>query len=90
MRATQYDLNITNQNVAQATSEISQSATRIQSLVTGTGALLDENGNLIVDGQGNPIFTTDGSGLYSKQKIFSSRIIKSIPKLYIHAAFMMR
>ena len=66
MRATQYDLNITNQNVAQATSEISQSATRIQSLVTGTGALLDENGNLIVDGQGNPIFTTDGSGLYSK------------------------
>lgn len=66
MRATQYDLNITNQNVAQATSEISQSATRIRSLVTGTGALLDENGNLIVDGQGNPIFTDSGGGLFSK------------------------
>lgn len=66
LRATQYDLNQTNQNVASAQSQINQEATKITSLVTGTGAQLDENGNLIVDGQGNPIFTTDGSGLYSK------------------------
>lgn len=66
LRATQYDLNQTNHNVALAQSQINQEATKITSLVTGTGALLDENGNLIVDGQGNPIFTTDGSGLYSK------------------------
>lgn len=66
LRATQYDLNQTNHNVALAQSQINQEATKITSLVTGTGALLDENGNLILDGQGNPIFTTDGSGLYSK------------------------
>lgn len=66
LRATQYDLNATNHNVALAQSQINQEATKITSLVTGTGAQLDENGNLIVDGQGNPIFTTDGSGLYSK------------------------
>ena len=66
LRATQYDLNATNHNVALAQSQINQEATKITSLVTGTGAQLDENGNLIVDGDGNPIFTTDGSGLYSK------------------------
>ena len=66
LRATQYDLNATNHNVALAQSQINQEATKITSLVTGTGAQLDENGNLIVDANGNPIFTTDGSGLYSK------------------------
>ena len=45
---------------------INLSATKITSLVTGTGAQLDSNGNLIVDANGNPIFTTTGNGLYSK------------------------
>lgn len=66
LRATQYDLNQTNQNVALAQAQINVDANKITSLVTGTGAELDENGDLILDADGNPIFTTDGSGLYSK------------------------
>ena len=66
LRATQYDLSQTNQNVALAQSEIRQDATKITSLVTGTGAILDETGHLVLDANGNPIFTTNGSGLYSK------------------------
>ena len=40
--------------------------TGIQSLAVGTGAQLNADGTLVVDAQGNPIFTTTGSGLYSK------------------------
>ena len=80
LRATQYDLNATNHNVALAQSQINQEATKITSLVTGTGALLDENGNLIVDGQGNPIFTTDGSGLFSKIEQNSQQILLRVVK----------
>ena len=66
LRATQYDLDATNRDVANAQAQITLDATKITSLVTGTGALLDANGNLVVDQQGNPVFTTTGEGLFSK------------------------
>jgi phage minor structural protein len=66
LRATQYDLNQTNANVANAQSQITVTQTGIRSLCTGTGAQLNDNGTLKVDANGNPIFTTTGSGLYSK------------------------
>lgn len=49
-----------------AWASINLKSNQITSLVTGTGAQLDSDGNLIVDQQGNPIFTTTGAGLYSK------------------------
>lgn len=39
--------------------------TGINSLAVGTGAQLNADGTLVVDSQGKPIFTTEGSGLYS-------------------------
>ena len=49
-----------------AWASINLKSTQISSLVTGSGVQLDSNGNLIVDQQGNPIFTTTGGGLYSR------------------------
>lgn len=67
LRATQYDLNQTNENVSLATTQITLNKTEISSLATGTGAQIDpQTGLLVVDGNGNPIFTTEGNGLYSK------------------------
>ena len=80
LRATQYDLSQTNQNVALAQSEIRQDATKITSLVTGTGAVLDETGHLVLDANGNPIFTTNGSGLYSKISQNASQIALRVVK----------
>ena len=53
-------------SLLEAWASIDLKSNQITSLVTGTGAQLDSNGNLVVDAQGNPIFTTTGSGLYSK------------------------
>lgn len=66
MRATQYDLNQTNMNVAAAQAQINIDKTGIASLVTGTGAQLNADGTLVTDSHGNPIFVTTGGGLYSK------------------------
>ena len=53
-------------SLLEAWASINLKSNQITSLVTGTGAQLDANGNLIVDQQGNPIFVTTGGGLYSK------------------------
>lgn len=48
-------------------SAITLDATKISSLVTGTGAQLGADGHLVVDPiTGDPVFTTTGGGLYSK------------------------
>ena len=66
LRAYQTDLERTDADVKRAFAELSLDATKISSLVTGSGVMLDQDGELVVDQQGNPVFTTNGSGLYSK------------------------
>ena len=74
LRATQYDLNQTNQNVAAAQAQVNINKTGITSLVTGTGAQLNADGTLVTDAQGNPVFVTTGNGLYSKIQQNASNI----------------
>ena len=53
-------------DIAANASAITLSATKIQSLVVGTGAQINADGTLVTDSDGNPVFTTTGAGLYSK------------------------
>lgn len=59
LRAYQTDLNRTDAEVLRAFTQIDLDATRIESLATGSGVMLDENGELVVDTDGNPVFITD-------------------------------
>lgn len=61
-----YEYGQLSDSLLNAWASINLKSNQITSLVTGTGAQLDSDGNLIVDQQGNPIFTTTGAGLYSK------------------------
>ena len=63
-----------------AWASINLKSNQITSLVTGTGAQLDSDGNLIVDQQGNPIFTTTGAGLYSKIEQNATAITLKVSK----------
>lgn len=73
INANEYGLSVTSAELQEVSSTVvSQGAqltidrTGINSLAVGTGAQLNADGTLVVDSQGNPIFTTTGSGLYSK------------------------
>lgn len=59
LRAYQVDLARTDAEVLRAFTQIDLDATRIESLATGSGCMLDEHGELVVDQNGDPIFITD-------------------------------
>ena len=59
LRAYQTDLVRTDADVQRAFTQIDLDAHKIESLATGSGVMLDENGELVVDQQGNPVFISD-------------------------------
>jgi phage minor structural protein len=85
IQANELGLVVTSAELAEAKSTIvAQGAqltidrTGINSLAVGTGAQLNADGTLVVDAQGKPIFTTEGSGLYSNFTQTASEIRSTV------------
>lgn len=67
------------------TVQITIDSTGLNSLCVGTGAQLNPDGSLVVDGQGNPVFIDGGSNMYSKISQNSTNITTLVTKTGINS-----
>lgn len=65
LKAWQRDLEKTDQNLLLAYAAIGVSASQIQSIVTGSGVMLDDDGNIVTDENGLPKFASGSSQMWS-------------------------
>lgn len=75
LKAWQRDLEHTNENLLLAYAAIGISSSQIQSIVTGSGVVLDPNtGEIMTDANGNPIFAPGSKQLWSQVQVDKDKI----------------
>lgn len=66
LKAWQRDLEHTDDRLLKAYAAIGLSSSQIDTIVTASGVMLDENNNIIVDANGNPVFYNDANPMFSR------------------------
>lgn len=74
LRAWQRDLEHTDENLLLAYAAIGISSDRISSIVTGSGVILNEDGSIQTDANGNPVFASGSSQMWSNIQQNKDRI----------------
>lgn len=80
LRAYQRDLEHTDERLLLAYAAIGISSNEISSIVSGSGVMLDESGNLVTDANGNPVFNPGSSQMWSKIQQNANNITLKVSK----------